>query len=46
MSKVFQITPKCIKRVNGTVLTTPEMVVTVEVPNQVSNPFYADAYEV
>lgn len=45
MSKVFQITPKCIKRVNGTVLT-PEMVVTVEVPNQVSNPFYADAYEV
>ncbi len=28
MSKVFQITPKCTKRVNGTVLT-PEMVVTV-----------------
>ena len=45
MSKVFQITPKCTKHVNGTVLT-PEMEVTVEVPNQVSNPFYADAYEV
>ena len=45
MSRVFQITPKCIKHVNDTVLT-PEMVVNVEVPNQITNPFYSDAYEV
>lgn len=45
MSRCFEITPKCTKSVNGTVLT-PEMVVNVEVPNQVTNPFYSDAYEV
>lgn len=45
MSKVFQITPKCIKRVNGTVLT-PEMVVTVTTQSHTSTPFYNGAKEV
>ena len=38
MSKVFQVKPKRIKRVNGTVLT-PEMTVTV------TTPFYNGAQE-
>ena len=45
MSKVFQITPKRIKRTNGTVLT-PEMVVTVTTQSHPSNPFYNGAKEV
>ena len=52
MSKVFQITPKRIKRTNGTVLT-PEMVVTVTTQSHTvttqshtSNPFYNGAKEV
>ena len=39
MPKVFQITPKRTKRVNGTVLT-PEMVVTVTTQMHTSTPFY------
>jgi len=38
MSKVFRITPKRIKRSNGTVLT-PEMAVTVTTAIHTSNPF-------
>ncbi len=45
MSKVFQIIPKRIKRVNGTVLT-PEMVVTVTTRSHTSTPFYNGAKEV
>ena len=45
MSKVFQVIPKRIKRVNGTVLT-PEMVVTVTTQMHTSNPFYNGAKEV
>ena len=45
MSKVFQITPKRIKRTNGTVLT-PKMVVTVTTQSHTSNPFYNGAKEV
>lgn len=39
MSKVFQITPKRTKRVNGTVLI-PEMVVTVTTQMHTSIIFY------
>lgn len=45
MSKVFQITPKRIKRTNGTVLT-PEMVVTVTTQSHTTTPFYNGAKEV
>lgn len=45
MSKVFQLIPKRIKRVNGTVLT-PEMVVTVTTQMYTSTPFYNGAKEV
>ena len=45
MSRCFIITPKCTKDVNGQLLT-PEMVVNIEVPNQITDPFYLDAYEV
>ncbi len=45
MSKVFQITPKRIKRANGTVLT-PEMRVTVTTQLHTTNPFYNGAKEV
>lgn len=44
MSKVFQVTPKRIKRVNGTVLT-PEMSVVVTTRVHVSSPFYNDVQE-
>lgn len=44
MSKVFRVTPKRIKRANGTVLT-PEMVVTVTTQIHVSTPFYNGAKE-
>lgn len=43
--KVFQIKPKRIKRVNGTVLT-PEMVVTVTTMMHTTTPFYNGAKEV
>lgn len=39
MSKVFRITPKRIKRVNGTVLT-PDMVITVTTRQHTIDPFY------
>ena len=45
MSKVFRITPKRTKRVNGQVIT-PEMVITVTTRQHVSNPFYNGAVEI
>lgn len=45
MSKVFQVWPKRIKRVNGTVLT-PDMAVTVTTQQHTSDPFYNGAKEV
>lgn len=45
MSRVFQVRPKRIKRVNNTVLT-PEMVVTVTTQQYTSTPFYNGAKEV
>ena len=45
MSRVFQVIPKRIKRVNGTVLT-PEMVVTVTTQTHTSSPFNNGAKEV
>lgn len=45
MSKVFQIKPKKIKRVNGQVLT-PEMVITVTLLMHANTPFYNGAKEV
>ena len=45
MSRVFQITPKRIKRSNGTVLS-PEMSVTVTTVLHTTNPFYNGAKEI
>ena len=45
MSKVFRITPKAVRRVNGTVLT-PEMTVVVTTKIHTSDPFYNGADEV
>ena len=45
MSRVFRITPKRIKRVNGTVLT-PDMVITVTTRQHTSDPFYNGAIEI
>lgn len=45
MSKVFRVTPKRIKRSNGTVLT-PEMAVTVTTLQHTATPFYNGAKEV
>ncbi len=45
MSKVFRVTPRRIKRSNGTVLT-PEMSVTVTTANHTTNPFYNGAKEI
>jgi ribosomal protein L31 len=45
MAKVFKITPKRIKRTNGTVLT-PEMSITVTTNQHTSNPFYNGAKEI
>ena len=42
--KVFQVTPKRVKRVNGQVLT-PEMTVTVTTAMHTSTPFYNGAKE-
>ncbi|MDE5846196.1 MAG: hypothetical protein K2H71_02475 [Muribaculaceae bacterium] len=44
MSKVFRVTPKRTKRVNGTVLT-PEMSVVVTTAQHTSTPFYNGARE-
>lgn len=45
MSKVFRITPKRIKRCNGTVLA-PEMTVIVTTVTNTSDPFYNGAKEI
>ena len=45
MSKVFKVTPKCIKRTNGTVLT-PEMSVTITTSQSTFDPFYNGAKEI
>ena len=45
MSRVFRITPKRIKRVNGTVLT-PDMVITVTTRQHTTDPFYNGAVEI
>lgn len=45
MSKVFRLTPKRIKRVNGQVLT-PEMSIVVTTRMSTSTPFYNGAEEV
>ena len=45
MSKVFRITPKAVRRANGTVLN-PEMTVVVTHKLHTSDPFYNGAVEV
>lgn len=45
MSQVFRITPKRIKRANGTVLT-PDMVITVTTRQHTNDPFYNGAVEI
>lgn len=46
MSKVFRITPKRIKRINGQVLT-PEMTITVTTQSHTTTtPFYNGAKEI
>ena len=45
MSRVFRITPKRIKRSNGTVLT-PDMVITVTTRQNTTTPFYNGAIEI
>ena len=45
MSRVFRITPKRIKRSNGTVLT-PDMVITVTTRQHTPDPFYNGAIEI
>ena len=45
MSKVFRITPKRTRRVNGQVIT-PEMEITVTTRQHCTNPFYNGAVEV
>ncbi len=44
MAKVFRVTPKRIKRTNGTVLT-PEMSIIVTLQQHASTPFYNGAKE-
>jgi hypothetical protein len=45
MARVFKITPKRVKRTNGTVLT-PEMSVTVTTVHHTTDPFYNGAKEI
>ena len=45
MSKVFRITPKRIKRANGTILT-PDMVITVTTRQHTTTPFYNGAVDI
>jgi ribosomal protein L31 len=45
MAKVFKVTPKRIKRTNGTVLT-PEMSITVTTDQHTPTPFYNGAKEI
>jgi predicted enzyme related to lactoylglutathione lyase len=44
MSKAFKVTPKRVKKTNGTVLT-PEMSITVTTLQHTSDPFYNGAKE-
>ena len=45
MAKVFKVTPKHVKRTNGTVLT-PDMSITVTTLQHTSDPFYNGAKEI
>jgi hypothetical protein len=45
MTKIFKITPKRVKRINGTVLT-PEMSITVTTLSHTSDLFYNGAKEI
>jgi hypothetical protein len=45
MSKVFKVTPKRVKKTNGTVLT-PEMSITVTTLQHTSDPFYNGSKEI
>jgi hypothetical protein len=45
MARVFKITPKRVKRTNGTVLT-PEMSVTITTVHHTTDPFYNGAKEI
>ena len=45
MSRVFRITPKRIKRSNGTVLT-PDMVITITTRQHTTDPFSNGAVEI
>lgn len=45
MSKVFKVTPKRVRRTNGTVLT-PEMSITVTTTQHTTTPFYNGAKEI
>ncbi len=45
MARVFRITPKRIKRSNGTVLT-PDMEITVTTVHHTTDPFYNGAVEI
>ena len=45
MAKVFKVTPKRVKRTNGTVLT-PDMSITVTTLQHTSDPFYNGAKEI
>jgi len=45
MPKVFRVTPKRVKRTNGTVLT-PQMQVTLTTLQHTNDPFYNGAKEI
>ena len=45
MAKVFRITPKRVKRVNGKVLT-PSMTVTITTQQHTNDPFYNGGKEI
>ncbi|MDD4698086.1 MAG: DUF6140 family protein [Fermentimonas sp.] len=45
MAKVFRVTPKRVKRTNGSVLT-PQMSVTVTTLQHTNDPFYNGAKEI
>lgn len=45
MSKVFRVTPKRVKKTNGTVLT-PDMAITVTTQQHTTDPFYNGAREI
>lgn len=45
MSKVYRVTPKRVKKTNGTVLT-PDMAITVTTQQHTTDPFYNGAREI